>query len=242
LLEPGETTMPRGPIFWIVPALILGAAICSDGSSAQAPGGGKAPAPSQDLSDVCAKMIAPEIKSEKDIQKLQVFLKERSQKTTRCADMIKHRITDLLKGDQPWSFANEQIVGVIKLAHDLANTIEGANGVREQVVLLIAKVESDAKRVPDQIPDPAKQKKVQESLQTSGKMFKDALKQVDDAAKQLKDRAYDLEKRRPELAFEWQLENYKAIAMAVTNLADDIKSQADALGRAVPTDLAKVQP
>ena len=66
--------------------------------------------------------------------------------------------------------------------------------------------------------------------------------QVDGAAKQLKEKAYDLEKKRPELAFEWQLENYKAIATAVSNLADSIKSQADVLGKAVPTNLGKAQP
>jgi hypothetical protein len=230
-------------VSWIIPALIMAAATCPAQSFAQAPAGGKAPpGQSQDLADVCAKSSAPEIKSDRDIQKLSTFLKERGEKTTQCADIIKGRIAALLKGEQPWAFANEQIGGLVKLAHDLVYTIEGANGVREQVVLLIAKVDNDAKRVKDHITDKSKQEKLQASLLNSGKIMKDALNQVDDASKQLKERAYDLEKRRPELAFEWQLENYKAIAMAVSNLADSIKSQADVLGRAVPTDLAKAQP
>lgn len=235
--------MPKRLVLGTIPALILAAAIYSDRSLAQTSPGGKAPpGQSQDLSDVCAKLGAPDIKSEKDIQKLQVFLQERSRKTTDCADMIKDRVKGLLKGEQPWAYANEQIGGLIKLAQDLAYTIEGPSGVREQVALLIAKIESDAKRVKDNVPDKSEQDAVQAGLLNSSKRMKDSLNQVDGAAKQLKDKAYELESRRPQLAFQWQLANYAAIADAVSNLADSIKSQADVLGQAVPAKLAKSQP
>jgi hypothetical protein len=227
-------------ILWIVPALVLAAAICSDRSSAQ-----QAPAPpgkSQDLSVDCMKASPPEIKSAKDIEKLSSFLKERGQKTTRCADSIKNKIQELLKGEQPWAYANEQIGGLIKLANDLLYSIEGPSGVREQVALLIAKVDNDAKRVKDHITDKADQDRVKGDLLNASKHMKDSLGQVDGAAKQLKQKAYDLEAKRPELAFKWQLENYKAIAEAVGNLADSIKSQADVLGQAIPTKLGKAQP
>ena len=227
-------------ILWIVPALVLAAAICSDRSSAQ-----QAPAPpgqSQDLSVDCVKASPPEIKSAKDIEKLSSFLKERGQKTTRCADSIKNKIQELLKGEQPWAYANEQIGGLIKLANDLLYSIEGPSGVREQVALLIAKVDNDAKRVKDHITDKADQDRVKGDLLNASKHMKDSLGQVDGAAKQLKQKAYDLEEKRPELAFKWQLENYKAIAEAVGNLADSIKSQADVLGQAIPAKLGKAQP
>jgi hypothetical protein len=228
-------------IFWIIPALVFSAAVWSDRSTAQ-----QAPPPpgqSKDLSADCVKTsTSPEIKSAKDIEKLSSFLRERGEKTTRCADAIKDRIKDLLKGEQPWSYANEQIGGLIKLANDLLYSIEGPNGVREQVALLIAKVDSDAKRVKDHITDKADQERVKGDLLNASQRMKESLNQVDGAAKQLKEKAYDLEKKRPELAFEWQLENYKAIASAVSNLADSIKSQADVLGKAVPTNLGKAQP
>jgi hypothetical protein len=228
------------PILWIVPALLLAAAICSDRSSAQ-----QAPPPprqSKALAADCAKAPAPELKSAKDIEKLHSFLKERGEKTARCADAIKDRIKHLLAGEQPWSYANEQIGGLIKLANDLLYSIEGPSGVREQVALLIAKVDNDAKRVKDHIADKADQDRVKGDLIIASKQMKDSLNLVDGAAKQLKEKAYDLEKKRPELAFEWQLENYRAIATAVANLAESIKSQADVLGKAVPTKLGKAQP
>jgi hypothetical protein len=223
---------------WIIPALLLTTAISAGYSSAQQVPSGQ----SQDLSVVCAKTSPPEIKTAKDIEKLSSFLKERGQRTTSCADIIKGRIAELLKGEQPWAYANEQIGGLIKLANDLLYSIEGPNGVREQVALLIAKVDSDAKRVKDHLTDKADQDRVKGDLLNASKRMKESLNQVDGAAKQLKEKAYDLEKKRPELAFEWQLENYKAIATAVGNLADSIKSQADVLGQAVPTNLGKAQP
>src|SRR5262245_8529042 len=207
--------------FWIVPALVSAATMWSDRSTAQQQ---PPPGQSKDLAADCVKTsTSPEIKSAKDIEKLSSFLKERGEKTTRCADAIKDRIKDLLKGEQPWSYANEQIGGLVKLANDLLYSIEGPGGVREQVALLIAKVDSDATRVKHHISEKADQDRVTGDLINASKHMKESLNQVDGAAKQLKEKAYDLEKKRPELAFEWQLENYKAIATAVGNLADSIK-------------------